>query len=112
MGKRFLIILALLLMVRPIVLAENFTCGEETTATASSVQAIPAPIPGKEIPCSDIAQPSEIVESGHNCPCFTLMQPDTDGITTNTDQFRIFAMAVNLMETAVATPPTPPPRLV
>jgi len=108
MGKRFLIILALLLMLRPITLAENFACGEEISTTDSSMQAIP----NKEIPCSDIAQPSEIVESGHNCPCFALMQPDTDGITTNTDQFRIFAMAVNAMETAVATPPTPPPRLV
>lgn len=98
-------------MVRPIALAENFACGEETAKTASS-QAIPATLPDKEIPCSDIAQPSEIVESGHNCPCFALIQPDIDGITTNTDQFRIFAMAVNLMETAVATPPTPPPRLV
>jgi hypothetical protein len=104
MGQRLLIILALLLMVRPITLAENFACGEEF--------AVPTSTPTKKIPCSDIAQPSEIVESSQHCPCFALIQPESAGITMASGSFSLFTGYERPVETTVAEPPTPPPRLV
>jgi hypothetical protein len=112
MGQKLLVILVLLLMVRPITLVENLTCSEETAVSANSEPVVPDPIPNQEIPCSDIVNPSEIVASGHPCLCFALMQPDPTGIRANINSFALIATHILSAETAVANPPTPPPRLV
>ncbi|MBE2220528.1 MAG: hypothetical protein IAF02_03255 [Anaerolineae bacterium] len=112
MGQRLIVILALLLMVRPIALVENFACGDETAAAVDPAQTASIAIPNQETPCPDTVQPSEIVESGHRCPCFALMQPELADMTTNLDSFSLFTLANESVETAVALPPTPPPRLV
>lgn len=112
MGQRLIVILVLLLMVRPIALVNNPACGEETAAVTSTAQTVPAPIPNPEIPCSDIVETPEIAGNNHHCPCFALIQPELAGITTTSDFFSLFARDSRLVETAVAIPPTPPPRLI
>jgi hypothetical protein len=99
MGQRLLIILAFLLLVRPITLVKNLACDEES-------------IPAEEVPCSDIAQPLEIAESGQHCPCFALMMPESTAITANARSYALIAAMIFAPETAVANTPTPPPRLV
>ena len=95
-------------MVRPIALVENYACGEEVAATANPAQTVP----NQEIPCCDTGQLSEIAGSGHHCPCSALIQPKLANMITNTDSFSLYARDTRSVETAVAVPPIPPPRLV
>lgn len=104
MGKKILVILILLLTVRPIVLAENLACGEET--------AVPDPIPTKAVPCSDNVQAVEVVSTSHHCPCPAFLQPNITGFLKGSNFFSLFTAALVSPETAVASPLTPPPRLV
>ena len=112
MARQFLGILIFLLVMRPMTLVDNSACGQEAATSASSGQAVPDPIPTPEIPCADITQTSEVAETNHHCPCYALMLPALAGISTNSGAINLLAAAISTAETAVPTPPTPPPRLV
>ncbi len=99
MAQRLLFILIFLLLVRPIVLTEDPTCGDEPL------------ISNDDVPCTEIVQALEI-ENNHNCPCYAIMKPDLARLKVDANSYTTFTSVIRFIETAVAVPPTPPPRLV
>ena len=102
------VVLILVILGRPIILINDSACRETKPEEATAVS------PLAHTPCHDVDRLAEANTSDapHSCPCPVMWLPAAEGWTAVSALVSGWGVWVHLPETAVNTPPNPPPRSV